>query len=45
MFNRKDDDVKTMDVKTDGCKNNPKTSSTTKAGEHIPSSSSMPTLS
>ena len=34
-----------IDVKTDGCKSNPKNSSTTTVGENIPSSSSMPTIS
>ena len=31
--------------KTDGCKNNPENSSTTKVGEHIPSGLSMSTIS
>ena len=31
--------------KTDGCKNNPENSSTSKVGEHIPSGFSMSTIS
>ena len=31
--------------KTDGCKNNPESSSTRKVSEHIPSSFSMSTIS
>ena len=38
-------DLECIIEKTDGCKNNPKNSSTTKVSEHIPSGFSMSTIS
>ena len=38
-------DLEGLMEKIDGCKNNPKNSSTTKVGEHIPLGFSMSTLS
>ena len=38
-------DLESLTEKTDGCKNNLEKSSTTKVGEHIPSSSSVSTIS
>ena len=38
-------DLKSLIEETDGCKNNPKTSSTTKVGIYVPSGFSMSTIS
>ena len=38
-------DLECIIEKIDGCKNNPKNSSTTKVSEHIPSGFSMSTIS
>ena len=38
-------DLECLIEKTDGCKNNPENSFSTKVGEHIPSGFSMPTIS
>ena len=38
-------DLESLIEKTDGCKNNPENSSTTKAGQHIPPGFSMFTIS
>ena len=40
-----DADLKCIIEKNDGCKNNPKNSSTTKVSEHIPPGFSMSTIS
>ena len=38
-------DLECIIEKTDGCKNNPENSSTTKVSEHVPSGFSMSTIS